>query len=150
MSTNSQRSITETPNCVCFNVRKTARLLNQVYDGYLVPAGIKSTQFTVLQACKILGPSTVTALAEQLLVERTTLTRNLKVLETQGLVAIRAGNDARSRRVELTARGRKVAEKAYVLWRQAQTSLVKKFGANRWADLQKDLATIDELAKIMR
>ena len=67
-------------HCTCFNVRRASRAVTQFYDDIMAPSGIKATQFTMLGAVALMGPASVTRLAEHLALDRTTLTRNLKVL----------------------------------------------------------------------
>ena len=97
--------------CACFNLRKATRVVTQLYDEALKPAGLRSTQFAVLAATRALGPVSVNQLAEWIVMDRTTLTRNLKPLERDGLIAVRAGDDLRVRQVSLTAKGRKTLER---------------------------------------
>ena len=93
-------------HCTCFNVRRASRAVTQFYDDIMAPSGIKATQFTMLGAVALMGPASVTRLAAHLALDRTTLTRNLKVLADQGLVSIAAGDDKRERVVSLTEQGR--------------------------------------------
>ena len=80
-------------HCTCFNVRRAARAVTQFYDDIMAPSGIKATQFTMLGAVAMMGPASVTRLAEHLALDRTTLTRNLKGLADLGLIEISAGKD---------------------------------------------------------
>ncbi len=72
-------------------------------------------------------------------IERTTLTRNLKVLERDGLVKVGPGADGRSKTVRLTAKGKRRLDAALPLWKQAHERMLREFGANRWKSLQKEL-----------
>src|SRR5258708_5883838 len=91
--------------CLCFQARKAARALTRFYDRFLAGSGIEPTQFNVLVAIGIMEPVAMAPLAEQLGLERTTFTRNLGVLERDGLVSVKPGTDARVRLLSLTARG---------------------------------------------
>src|SRR5262245_66593924 len=73
----------EGSSCVCFNIRKAARAVTQLYDQRLRPFGLRSTQLPILAKTLILEPVTVTRLAEATLTDRTTLTRNLRLPEQQ-------------------------------------------------------------------
>ena len=77
--------------CACFNLRKAMRTVTHLYDEALKPAGLRATQFTVLASTRNLGPVSVNQLAEKMVMDRTTLTRNLKPLERDGLIAVRQG-----------------------------------------------------------
>ena len=74
--------------CTCFNIRRASRAVTQFYDQIMAPSGIKATQFTMLGAVAMMGSPSVTALSQQLNLDRTTLTRNLKVLVKMGLITI--------------------------------------------------------------
>ncbi len=126
--------------CLCFNLRKTARAVTQHYDEALRPAGLKTTQFSVLVATTMAGRTTMNRLAEALVMDRTTLTRNLRPLEQDGLIAIVPGRDRREREVTLTSRGQERLAKALPLWRRAQTQTVSRLGGARAERLLGDLA----------
>ena len=83
--------------CVCFKVRKSARAITKLYEKVLRPSGLRATQFSLLMAARVLGPVTVVKLAQAAVMERTTLTRNLQVLEKRGLIATNPGEDRRER-----------------------------------------------------
>jgi DNA-binding MarR family transcriptional regulator len=127
--------------CACFGIRKAARAVTQVYDEALRPTGLRTTQFTLLMLLQGHGPMGVQALAREAVTDRTTLTRNLGVLEERGLVRIAAGEDARVRLVELTAAGADAAAAAFPLWRTAQAYVSKRMGPRRLTRLLADLAT---------
>lgn len=133
-------------DCTGFNLRKAMRAVGQHYDDALRPAGIRGTQFSLLVAAKMAGPVTVTRLAEMAVMDRTTLTRNLTVLEKQGLVAVAPGADRRTRRVAITEQGLAVLRQAYPLWQQAQARLMAKLGPDRLQSLRDNMATLVEAA----
>lgn len=127
-------------DCLAFAVRKAARVMTQIYDAALAPSGLKSTQFTVLNAVSVADDVGISRLAEMLVMDRTTLTRNLKPLVREGLVETGPGRDRRSRFVRLTARGRDRLEEALPLWRRAQEQARKRLGTSRVERLRRDLA----------
>ena len=132
--------------CACFNLRKATRVVTQLYDEALKAAGVRSTQFTVLAATRALGPISVNKLAEWIVMDRTTLTRNLKPLERDGLIAVQPGDDLRVREVTLTAKGRKTLERAYPLWESVQARLREQLGDARVDQMLVDLkATVEGL-----
>ncbi|MDP6390851.1 MAG: MarR family winged helix-turn-helix transcriptional regulator [Alphaproteobacteria bacterium] len=136
-------------NCTGLNLRKATRAVTQYYDAALQPSGLKSTQFSLLSVVETQGPIVMGGLAEVLVMDRTTLTRNLKPLEAQGLIRIEPGKDRRARIVSLTAKGRKVVMTARPLWRQAQTEIVGRLGETRWRGLLHDLrATIAAVPEV--
>ena len=136
-------------DCACYNTRKAARLLAQAYDRALEPSGLKNTQFSALAT--ISGSDdglTITAMAVEMSVDRTTLTRNLNVLVRNGLVRIDAGADARSKLVSLTATGRKALDKAIPLWEGIQSSITGSLG--NWSNLQSKIEMLAEVAREAR
>lgn len=137
----------ETMNCTCFNLRKTARLVAQVYDQHLRPFGLNNTKFTTLAATIMNTPISITDLAEMLSTDRTTLTRNIKLLEKDGLLAIKAGEDSRSRNVVATANGKKLIKQALPEWKIAQEKVLEQFGKAHWKNFKNDLNALDEIAR---
>ncbi|MGE5444371.1 MAG: MarR family winged helix-turn-helix transcriptional regulator [Ignavibacteriales bacterium] len=133
-------------DCACFNLRKTTRAITQLYDEALRPTDLRVTQFSLLIAIMMLGSVTVTRLAEVGVMDRTTLTRNLKPLEKKGLIKVVTGDDQRTRVVTLTTRGKEVLAKALPLWEKAQASVIKRLGQERWNSLQGDLGEMVSLA----
>ena len=88
----------------------------------------------------------VTRLAEHLALDRTTLTRNLKVLEQQGLIRTGPGEDRRERVVSLTADGEAAIERATPVWREAQERLAAQFGEARWRNMIEDMNDLGAVA----
>ena len=122
----------DTANCVCFGLRKSARAVTQLYDAALEPAGLRATQFSLLSVLRSGGPLTVSKLAEALVTDRTTLSRNLSPVEKQGFVKIAPGRrDGRTKVVSLTARGAKRLSRAEPLWATAQAHMRNAMGAKR-------------------
>ena len=128
------------PRCACFNTRKTARALTQLYDEALKPSGLRATQFSLLAATFRTGKITVSQLAQRLVMDRTTLTRDLKPLERRGLIRIEAGEDRRERIVSLTGEGRELLAKTVPLWEKAQGRVLKGLGRSRWNTMLEDLS----------
>ena len=133
-------------HCTCFNVRRTSRLVTQFYDSVMESSGVRATQFTMLGAVSMLGPVTVSQLAEQLALDRTTLTRNLKVLTDRGLVEITTGKDDRRKRVAtVTPAGIEAIERATPAWQEAQQRIVTAFGEDRWRSMIEDLSELGQV-----
>ncbi|NKB81040.1 MAG: MarR family transcriptional regulator [Nitrospirales bacterium] len=131
--------------CVCFHLRKTARVITQRYDEALRPIGLRATQFPILVAARLTGAITINRLAEELIMDRTTLTRNLKPLKKDGLILVSQGqSDQREREVTLTVTGQARLAKALPLWKTVQQQVTKELGQARVDRLLEDLsATID-------
>src|SRR5215831_7862920 len=137
----TEREVMET--CVCTKVRAAARAVTNAYDEALRPSGLRATQFAVLAAVGADGAVSITALAQRLGMDRTTLSRNLGPLESAGLVKL--GNEGwrRSRMLEITRKGRTQYDKAVPLWEKAQHALHRKLGDRSWAGVR---ASLDQLA----
>jgi DNA-binding MarR family transcriptional regulator len=121
--------------CTCSRLRMAARAVTQAFDAALAESGLKATQFTVLVAVGHRGPAPLSRLAEALVLDRTTLTRNLRPLERDGLIATAPGADRRRREIRLTAKGRKALDRALPLWEQAQDRMLAGLGRKRWQGL---------------
>jgi len=129
-------------DCVSFGLRKASRSVSQIYDAALEPAGLKGTQFSLLAALHLSGPVAITHLARTLVMDRTTVTRNLKPLERRGLIAILPGADQRTRQAALTPLGRELLARALPLWRAAQARTLERIGVERWQRLSLDLGAV--------
>ena len=125
--------------CVCLNMRKATRAVTQIFDQFVRPCGVRTTQLPVLVTLTVAGVATITDLADHLVMDRTSLARLLKPLETDGLIAIAPGEDRRTREVSLTERGRETRAKAVPLWESAQRYVVAELGDKRWRNLMVDL-----------
>ena len=134
-------------NCACFNLRKVARAVTQLYDKALRPAGLRATQFSLLVVVRRAGPVSVTRLAELTVMDRTTLTRNLELLERQGLIEVAAGKDRRTRIVTITAQSNAALAEALPLWQKVQTHVVDTLGEKRWSTMLADLSEMVALAQ---
>jgi DNA-binding MarR family transcriptional regulator len=115
--------------CLCLGVRKMARALTHRYETFLQPGGLRITQFNLLVAIELAQNAPLTRLAEVLVMDRTTLARNLKLLESQNLVIVKASTeDRRVRVIALTEQGRHILHDALPRWRQAQTHMASLLG----------------------
>ncbi len=107
--------------CLCSPVRQVHRALTSIYDGALRPVGLTISQLNVLVAiARMEDGATPTLLANALLLEKSTVTRDLVRLEENGWVLRRAGTDGRNVCLALSAAGERLLEKAVVPWREAQ------------------------------
>lgn len=132
--------------CAFFKMRKASRAITQIYDRFMKDSGLASTQFSLLVVLGQAGEITITRLAELLVMDRTTLSRNLRPLEREGLIRVVPGPDRRSRALALTDQGRDRLAKALALWEQAQAHMAERLGPERWQGLKETLdATVDEL-----
>jgi DNA-binding MarR family transcriptional regulator len=128
--------------CTCFNLRKSARAITLMYDQALRPSGLRTAQFFLLTEIKVSEPITIKPLARKMLMHRTALARNLKLLEKKGLIKIEPGHDRRERIVRLTMRGQKSLNRAYPFWQHVQRKVAKHFGQKK---LNHFLSELSEL-----
>jgi DNA-binding MarR family transcriptional regulator len=123
--------------CVCLGVQRAARSVARRYDEALRSTGITSGQFTILSSLLRDKPVQIGSLAELLGLDRTTLNRNLRPLESEDLVTtVSDPEDARVRGIQLTAAGRKRLEAAIPLWRKVQSDSNGRLGKTGWQDLR--------------
>jgi len=140
MSQPERAKAVEVATCTCFNLRKAARAITQLYDDILRPSGLRATQFSLLTVIWTMGKASISRIAEEAVMDRTTLTRNLDLLEKQGLILIQAGEDARVREVSLTLAGHDSIAAAFPYWKKAQVLVSKNLGAGRVNRLLADLS----------
>jgi len=124
-------------DCNCLAVRQAARHITQFYDQFLAPSGLRTTQFSILAKLRRLGPMTINALAAAMVMDRTTLGRNILPLERDGLIAVEQGSrDRRSKELRVTEAGEARFRAGVKGWAQAQRQFEKSFGAKRTADMR--------------
>jgi DNA-binding MarR family transcriptional regulator len=128
--------------CACFNFRKSSRSVTQFFDQALAPAGLRSTQLVILITGLLLGPSSIARLARELVMDRSTLTRNLKPLVNMGLLQLSEAASGKHKSVLVTVEGRAALLKAAPYWERAQGHLVTRFGTQRWDRIMDDLGSI--------
>ncbi len=124
--------------CNCLALRQAARHVTQLYDRHLAPAGLRTTQFSILAKLRWLAPLTINALAAEMVMDRTTLGRNIQPLLRAGLVRVAAGSiDRRTKELHLTEAGRARLREAAAGWARAQAEFERGFGRTRAAALRK-------------
>lgn len=127
--------------CVGFALRRASRAATQVYDAALSGTGLRITQFSILGTLvDAAGPRRISDLARDLMMDRTTLTRNLRPLERRGFITVDAGDDRRERWARLTEDGLDQVRAAYPHWRTAQDLLLSLFGSERWRDIEAEVS----------
>lgn len=138
-------------DCACFNTRRAARLVGQLYDRALGPSGLTNTQFSLLAMAVGRGPMSITALARELGMDRSTLSRNIGLLERRGLVGTSrgGGRDARTRTVDVTDAGREMLAMATPLWRDAQQAIVAAQDQDAWPELLEELRDLSSQAETL-
>jgi DNA-binding MarR family transcriptional regulator len=133
--------------CACFKVRKAARAVTKLYEEVLRPIGLRATQFSLLMAARVMGPVTVVKMAQVTVMDRTTLSRNLQILEKRRLIEIKPGEDRREREVTLTASGMEILATAVPLWEEAQNRVRQGLGEEKMRNLMDDLSEMIALLR---
>lgn len=145
--TTRMRNVVDPPSpvCACGRLRRATRALTQLYDDAMAPVGLRVTQFSLLRTLARDGPLRISELAERQLLDRTALSRNLDPLVEHGYIEVVRGNDARTREVALTRKGKAALKSAEPCWVQAQKIVAKRLGAER---LDALIATLGELESL--
>ena len=136
--------------CNCLALRQAARHVTRFYDAFLFPAGLRTTQFSILAKLRQRGPLNITALAAEMVMDRTTLGRNIQPLQRKGLVAVASGRrDHRSKELHLTETGLERLRAAGAPWREAQQRFEALLGVERASALRQSLhiVSVTELAR---
>ena len=120
-------------DCLCGNMRMASRALTQLYDSYLAPAGLTSGQLPVLWSIIAAEPLSLGEIADWLVMDKTTVSRNVAALAASGLVALGPGSDARVKLATSTPKGRKAFAAAMPRWKAAQASVEKRIGRDVFA-----------------
>ena len=126
--------------CTCGELRKAARAITLLYDNAFKSSGLLSTQLGVLDAICNSDSIKISDLAQKQGMDRTTLTRNLAVLERQGFIKISSGKDQRTRIVTTTQKGRNAVANAIPLWNDVQRTVKQQMGENSWRELMQNLS----------
>jgi len=142
----TSRAPSNDPLCNCLALRQASRYITGVYDQVLSEAGLRVTQFSILYTLLGLGPMTVNQMSTQLVMDRTTLTRNLKPLERDALVTTGPSeHDKRERVIGLTPAGKAKVKAVLPLWRRAQQTFEQSFGSERAVELRALLRAVVEM-----
>ncbi|MBD2839171.1 winged helix-turn-helix transcriptional regulator [Pseudomonas sp. JM0905a] len=131
--------------CLCTKLRRATRNVTRLYDDALAGVGVNVAQYSLLKNLARLDQPSITSLAEALGLDRSTLGRNLKVLEARELVHLEGGEDQRNRLVSLTPAGRACLDEALQAWEQVQVRLGQRIGLEKRAEL---MALLDDLEHI--
>lgn len=143
MSTEMTGAAIPSMPCNCAALREAARYVTQVYDQHVAAAGLRITQYSILARLKRLGPMTINALAQELVMDRTTLGRNIVPLQREGLIAANRGcDDRRSKELHLTKAGLVRLSAAAKGWGKAQAQFEATFGSDRASELRALLRAV--------
>jgi len=135
-----------TDECMVLKTRRAARAITRRYSDLLKPLGIQSTQASLLSIIFTGRFDSISDMAEQLAIERSALTRNLKILRDQGFITSDTQGRGRAQQITLTAHGNKTVEKFAPLWTKAQKDLRAELGDKEWNKIQAALTIIGDIA----
>lgn len=140
--------LTGTGYCASLNFRRTSRMVTRMYDLAMQESGVRSTQFALLVGIAKLQPVTMGTLATVLMLDRSTLSRSLRLLEKERMIEISKRAAMRQRFLKLTYSGEKALQRSLPLWRAAHARFVEAVGADYWLKLRNELEIIAK-SKIM-
>tara|TARA_B100001769_G_scaffold140684_1_gene110135 strand:- start:273 stop:707 length:435 start_codon:yes stop_codon:yes gene_type:complete len=125
-----KKKYSELTDCLCTNIRKSARNISQKYNEHLKQSGekINANQVSILVTLSQIENKTISELSNQLKMERTTLTRNLKILDKSGWIKTDYGSDGRMKFLKLSKNGKQVLNKILPHWKKAQSQTKKLLG----------------------
>lgn len=133
-------------SCACHNLRRASRAMTQLFDAHFEEIGLKATQFTVLAALAWSEnePLPIGELAEMLVLDQSSLSRNLSVLERLGLIKLEPSpSDRRERIVVLTRAGKSTLTRGYPIWKKAQSQVADALKE----DLEEQLKSLRRLTR---
>ena len=136
------KDLAECGQCTCFNLRKASRIVTQYFDDSMRSIGLRGTQFTLLVNAFAYSPITVTRMSEIMIIDRTTLGRNLLPMEKSGLIKVESGDDRRTRIVEITDAGKRKLTEAYPLWKETQEDIKQKMGLENWGSMISNISNL--------
>jgi DNA-binding MarR family transcriptional regulator len=125
--------------CASLNFRRTARAITRRYDTAMQDSGIRSTQFAILVGIAKTQPVSMGKLADVLIIDRTTLTRSLRLLQKERLVTISKRTTMRQRLLEITPEGVAALARSLPLWRAVHAQFVAEVGSDYWLHLRGEL-----------
>jgi DNA-binding MarR family transcriptional regulator len=142
----SELNLNGTGSCASFNFRRTARAVTRLYDQAFERFGIRSTQFTILVGVAKNQPTSISALADLLVIDRTTMTRSLRLLRKEGLLKVSERSTKRQRFITLTKKGERILAASLPAWREAHERFVQSLGADYWANFRNELEKLAHVA----
>lgn len=143
----SDLSLDECLDCMCYEFRKTARVVINFYDEALKNADLKSNQFLILVAVAYMKSTNFKTLAEFLGIDQSTLARNLVTVEKQNFVTVKPGKNRREKIITLSRKGKQKLVSAFPLWQKAQADLVEGIGADKWQKMKAEMAEVVATAR---
>lgn len=139
-------ALDECLDCLCYEFRKTARVVINYYDDALKSADLKSNQFLILVAVAFMKSTNFKTLAEFLGIDQSTLARNLVTVEKQSFVTVKPGKNRREKIITLSRKGKLKLASAFPLWQKAQKDVLDKLGVDRWHKLKAEMSEVAAVA----
>lgn len=131
------------------HIRRSSRAVTQYYDAVLAPAGLSSTQLTLLATISLGKSQSLKEIADRIGMTPSALTHMLKPMFEQDLVENEAGNNKKAKQLALTEKGERTLRMAAPLWKSAQDELIKKIGDKDWQDLIEKLAIVSQVPAVI-
>lgn len=131
--------------CFCVNLRKAASVATEHYNSCLAPCAITVSQYSLLRNLQFMGPSTITELADQVELERSTLARTLKPLFESGYIEDLSEPGSRNKKLQVTASGEELLRRATPLWKKAQANMEQALGDKNLQAFMKKLQNLGSL-----
>lgn len=141
--------IDKVSQCLCISLRRASNTLTEYYDTHLAPSGLKLTQFSLLHRIRLKKSISITELAEDTGLDRTTMGKNLQLMARNGLLTLSPGTDRRERVAVLTHQGERALAKAYPLWEAAQTAAVGAVGLDKVRAFKTMLSDLEKQIPIL-
>ena len=136
------------PTCALASTRRMARLLTQLYDSYLSDYGVEAAQYALMMMVDAAEDKGQAPLGRALGMDKTTLSRNLRVLRARGWVESVTGKDARQRSIALTSEGRSLLVRARSGWKKAQAGFRAGMNDREWAEMWSSLSAMTHAVEI--
>ena len=134
--------------CACASARQVARTLTQLYDRWLIGTGLEAPQFALLMALDRHGAVSQAALGRRYALDKTTMSRNLKLFEREGWISVTGADDKRERRYTITAAGHARLAAARPEWKKAQDHLRAGMTAKQWNAMFETFRTVARAAQV--
>lgn len=132
--------------CICANLRKKTRIVTQLYDKLLQPTDLKVTQYSMLAHIARYKGITISKLGEILLLDQTTITRNVNILKKNGYVEItRSKQDSRAKVISITHLGMEKLHEATPIWQEIQERIINDVGLEKYTDFYKTLKNLQSI-----
>ncbi len=131
--------------CNCMNIRRASLAMTKLYDQWLIPSGLSISQFALLKYINLLEPVSVSELSLELRLDRTTLVRNMKPLEQEGLIIDDSKKGARDRQLRLSDKGKERYRSAETLWIDVQNHVEQQLGKDNLNILTNLLSKIENM-----